>query len=131
MVITEISLDFDKDNAEEGKEFFPISIFLPQILCLLKYLAILSQDFSKLKKYSFKIFFLLRYILKYCSRYILKYCSFSDISFSPITFYAAAASSQQRLRLRYFVTPDNSIMTLGGTRGNCRKCEMWNFKSIY
>ena len=46
----------------------------------------------------------------------------SQISFYPITFYAAASSSQQRLRLRYFVTPDNSIMT-GGTSGNCRKCQ--------
>ena len=47
----------------------------------------------------------------------------SQISFYPITFYAAASSSQQRLRLRYFVTADNSIMTRGGTSGNCRKCQ--------
>ena len=48
-------------------------------------------------------------------------CAPSNIFLS--LFYAGAASSQQRLRLRYFVTADNSIMTRGGTSGNCRKCQ--------
>ena len=54
-------------------------------------------------------------------KYFSNFCASSNIFLS--LFYAGAASSQQRLRLRYFVTADNSIMTRGGTSGNCRKCQ--------
>ena len=50
-------------------------------------------------------------------------CFFKYLS---ITFFAAPASSQQRLRPRYFVTPDNSIMTRAGQAGiagNVRETE--------
>ena len=57
--------------------------------------------------------------------FFLKYLSFF-LQISFYHFFAAPASSQQRLRPRYFVTPDNSIMTRAGQAGiagNVRETE--------
>ena len=80
--------------------------FKLQILCFLKYLFILSLDFFKYFNMQFLIVL---------SDIFFNFCTSSNIFLS--LFYAGAASSQQRLRLRYFVTADNSIMTRAGQAG--------------